>query len=40
MKQELSGTKAYEETSEDEKSVAFRHCNDVALKFCVNVKEQ
>ena len=40
LKQELSGTKAYEETSEDEKSVLFWHCNDVALKFSVNVKEQ
>ena len=33
-------TKAYEETSEDEKSVVFRHCNDVAFKFSENVKEQ
>ena len=40
LKQELSGTKAYEETSEDEKSVVFGHCNYVALKFFVNVKEQ
>ena len=40
LKQELSGTKAYEETSEDERSVLFWHCNDVALKFSANVKEQ
>ena len=36
----MSGTKAYEETSEDEKSVVCRHCNDAAVKFSVNVKEQ
>ena len=40
MKQELSGTETYEETSEDKKSVVFQHCNDVALKLSVNVKEQ
>ena len=40
LKQELSGTKAYEETSEVDKSVVFGHCNDIALKFSVNVKEQ
>ena len=38
MKPELSGTKSYEETSEDEKSVAFRHCNDAALKFFCRCK--
>ena len=40
LKQELRSTKAYEETSEDEKSVVFGHCNDMALKFSVTVKEQ
>ena len=35
LKEELSGKKAYEEISEDEKSVVFRHCNNVALKFSV-----
>ena len=40
LKQELSGVKTYEETSEDEKSVVFRHFNDAALKCSVNVKEQ
>ena len=40
LKQELSGTKSYEETSEDEKFVVVGHCNDVALKFSVTVKEQ
>ena len=32
--------KAYEETSENVKSVVFGHCTDVALKFSVNAKEQ
>ena len=40
LKQELSDTKTYEETSEDEKFVVVRHCNDVALKFSVIVNEQ
>ena len=40
LKQELSDTKAYEETSKDEKSVFFWHWNDAALKFSVNIKEQ
>ena len=35
LKQELSGTKAYKETSEEEKSVVNGHCNHLALKFCV-----
>ena len=34
-----NGTKAYKETSEDEKSVVNRHCNHLALKFSVCVKE-
>ena len=33
LKQELSGTKAYKETSEEEKSVVNGHCNHLALKF-------
>ena len=36
LKQELNGTKAYEETSTDEKS----HSNDLPYKFAVNVKER
>ena len=39
-KQELSGTKAYKETSEEEKSVVNGHCNHLALKFSVCVKER
>ena len=37
---ELSGTKAYKETSEEEKSVVNGHCNYLALKFSVCVKER
>ena len=33
LKQELSGTKAYKETSEEEKSVVNGHCNHLALNF-------
>ena len=33
LKQELSGTKAYKVTSEEEKSVVNGHCNHLALKF-------
>ena len=40
LKQELSGTKAYKETSEEEKSIVNRHCNHLALKFSVCVKER
>ena len=39
LKQELSGTKAYKETSEEEKSVVIGHCNHLALKLSVCVKE-
>ena len=35
FKQELSGTKAYKETSEEEESVVNGHCNHLALKFSV-----
>ena len=38
-KQDLSGTKTYRETSEEEKSVVNGHCNHLALKFSVCVKE-
>ena len=40
LKHELSGTKAYKETSEEEKSVVNGHCNHLALKFSVCVKER
>ena len=40
LKQEISGTKAYKETSEEEKSVVNGHCNHSALKFSVYVKER
>ena len=29
LKQELNGTKAYEETSKDEKSVVYSHLNEI-----------
>ena len=40
LKQELSGTEAYKETSEEEKSVVNGHCNHLAVKFSVCVKER
>ena len=40
LKQELSGTKAYKETSEEEKSVVNGHCNHLALKLSVCVKKR
>ena len=40
LKQELNGTKAYEETSVDEKSVVYRHSNEIPNKFAVDVKER
>ena len=40
LKQELNGTKAYEETSIDEKSVVYSHSNEIAKKFAVDVKER
>ena len=39
LKQELNGTKAYKETSTDEKTVVNSHSNDMPCKFAVNVKE-
>ena len=40
LKQELSGTKAYKEISEEEKSVVNGLWNHLALKFSVSVKER
>ena len=40
LKQELNGTKAYEETSIDEKSVVYSHSNEIPNKFVVDVKER
>ena len=40
LKQELNGTKAYEETSIDEKSVVYSHSNEIPNKFDVDVKER
>ena len=39
LKQELNGTKAYERTSIDEKSVVYSHSNELPNKFAVDVKE-
>ena len=40
LKQELNGTKAYEETSIDEKYVVYSHSNEIPTKFVVDVKER
>ena len=40
LKQELRGTKAYKETSKEEKSAVNGHCNRLALKFSVCVKKR
>ena len=40
LKQELNGTKAYEETSNDEKTVVNSHSNELPYKFAMNVKER
>ena len=40
LKQELNGTKAYKDTSTDEKTVVNSHSNDMPYKFAVNVKER
>ena len=40
LKQELNGTKTYEETSIDEKSVVYSHSNEIPNKFAVDVKER
>ena len=38
LKQELNGTKAYEETSIDEKSVVYSHSNEIPKQFAVVVR--
>ena len=38
LKQELNGTKAYEEISIDEKSVVYSHSHEIPKKFAVDVK--
>ena len=40
LKQELNGTKAYEETSIDERSVVYSHSNKIPNKFAIDVKER
>ena len=40
LKQELYGTKAYEETSIDEKYVVYSHSYEIPNKFAVDVKER
>ena len=40
LKQELNGTKSYEETSNDKKSLVFSHSNEIPNKFAVYVKER
>ena len=40
LKQKLNGTKAYEETYKDEKSVVYSHLNEIPNKFVVDVKER
>ena len=40
LKQELNVTKAYEETSIDEKAVVYSHSNEIHNKFAVDVKER
>ena len=40
LKQELNGTKAYEETFTDEKTVFNSHSHELPFKFAVNLKER
>ena len=40
LKQAFNGTKAYKETSTDEKTVVNSHSNDLPYKFAVNGKER
>ena len=40
IKQERNGTKAYKETSIDEKSVVYSQSNEIPNKFAVDVKER
>ena len=37
---DIPSTKAYEETSTDEKSVVYSHSNEIPNKFAVDVKER
>ena len=39
-KQDLNGTRAYEDTSTDEETVVNSHSNELPYKFAVNVKER
>ena len=40
LKQELNDTKAYEETSIDERSILYSHSNEIPNRFAVDVKER
>ena len=40
LKQELNGTKAYEEIPTDEKTVVKSHLNELPYKLAVNVQER
>ena len=40
LKQDSNGTKAYKETSIDEKSVIYSHSNEIPNKFALDVKER
>ena len=40
LKQELNDTKAYKDTSIDEKSVVYSHSNEIPNKFAVDIKER
>ena len=40
LKQKLNGTKAYEETSINEKSVVYSHSNEIPNKYPLDVKER
>ena len=39
LKQELSGSKAYEETSTDEKTAVYSHSNELPYKFAVEERQ-
>ena len=39
LKSELSTAKTYALISTDEKSVAYKHCNDIVTKFAVGITE-
>ena len=40
LKQELNDTKAYEETSTDEKTVVISHLNELPIKLSLGVKDR